>query len=135
MRSNLKSFAARRRRCLETLRLGAELEDSDAVGGPVGEEGLPDDPVAGDGAPESAVVTCSTVVAHHEVMVRRNLDLFRQIAGSSGAARPDLPVALDRLAVHDRDSVLDAQAVAADGDDALDEVGVGLLGRCLRTGL
>ena len=59
---------ARQSRCRQI----RALEDADPVRGPVGGEGLADDPVAGDGPPEAAVVAGPTVVAHHEVMVGRN---------------------------------------------------------------
>ena len=64
--------------------LGLALEDSDSAWRPVGGEGLADDPVSGDRSPEPAVVDSPTVVAHHEVMVGRNGDLFGQIALCSG---------------------------------------------------
>src|SRR5690242_17292433 len=75
-RSNLKSLAAWRRlrftaareRRLGSWASAAGSEDADAVGRPVGEEGLADDPGAWDGSPEAAVVAVPTVVAHHEVV-------------------------------------------------------------------
>src|SRR3954469_14873943 len=80
-RSNLKSLAAWRwrRRRADAFRVRF-LEGSDSAGRPVGEEGLADDPISGDRAPEAAVVASSTVVAHHEVVIGWNGDLFRQIA-------------------------------------------------------
>ena len=63
-------------------RLRAGLEDRS---GPAASRwrSAPDDPVSQNGSPEAAVVARATVVAHHEVMVIRNSDLFRQIAGSA----------------------------------------------------
>ena len=63
------------------------LEEPDAVGRPVGEEGLADDPVARDRAPEAAVVARPTVVAHHEVVVGRDRDRLGQVAAAAAATR------------------------------------------------
>src|SRR5690242_5204962 len=65
------------------------LKAADAVWGPVGGKGLTDDPVLGDGSPEAAVVACPTVVAHHEVMVGRDRDRPRLVAGFGAAAGDD----------------------------------------------
>jgi hypothetical protein len=68
-------------------------------------------------------------------VVLRNNYLFRVIALICSPTGLDFPISLDRLAVHDRNSVLDPQPIAADGDDPLDEVRVrelrGRLGACL----
>src|SRR5918994_2513036 len=109
------------------------LEDADLLGGPIRGEGLADEPVSGDRSPESAVVALSTIVAHHEVMVRRNGDLPREIAFAARAARAR-EVILGPLAVHDRHPVRYSQGVPWAGDDAFDEVDVRLLRRGLRAG-
>ncbi len=57
------------------------LEAADLSGRPVGGEGIADDPLLGDGAPFPAVCGFPTVVAHHEVVIGRDRDLFLQIAG------------------------------------------------------
>src|SRR6202011_6060860 len=70
------------------------LEDSDAVGRPVGGEGSADDPSCGDGAPEPAVVGFATVVAHHEPVPGRNLDRCREVALLAAPAGADVGVLL-----------------------------------------
>src|SRR5436190_9890600 len=95
-------------------------EESDPVGGPVGEEGDSDNPAVRNWTPEPAVVRLTTVVPHHEVIAGRNNDRLRKIAVRSSAAGGDVGVLLrdgDGVDVHstDRDPV--------DGtrDHALDE--------------
>ena len=85
----------------------------------------------GDGAPESAVVRLATIVAHHEVVPGRNRD---RVGGSCSRRRRRRRTVADerllrRLAVADHAAVADRDRVARAGDDALDEVHVGLLGR------
>ena len=101
------------------------LEEADALGRPVGGEGATDDPLARDRAPEPAVVGLATVVAHHEPMVGGNLDRPREVAAGSALARPREAVGL-ALAVDEGVAALDVQRVARAGDDALDEVDLGL---------
>src|SRR4051812_45345575 len=60
---------------------GRFLERADALRRPVGEERSADDPLLGDGAPDSAVIAVPTVVAHHKKVVRRNLDRRAFLAG------------------------------------------------------
>src|SRR6201999_2783893 len=78
-------------------------------------------------SPEAAVVARPTVVAHHEVMVGRDGDGLRQIAGSAGRAGVDEAL-LGDLSVDDRMAVLHAERVTRPGDDPLDEVDVRLAG-------
>src|SRR5207344_2857919 len=87
------------------------LEDPDAVGGPVGDEGLADDPSTGLGSPEAAVIAFATVVAHHEVMIRRNPDRLRQIADSAVSTGPNVGLVELDNAVDDRMSIADGQCV------------------------
>src|SRR3954471_1382507 len=126
-KANRRRLRASRRRW--NFPFGA-LEPADAVWGPVGGKGLADDPVSGDRSPETAVVTCPTVVAHHEVHVGWNLDLFRHIALFAAAAGVDVGLVALLDPVDDRVAAFDGQGVPRSGDDALDEVLVGLpLGR------
>src|SRR5215210_2529188 len=117
---------------LERLRRRARriaLEEPDPLGRPVGGEGFADDPLSWNGSPEPAVVGAATVVAHHEVVVGRNLDLAREIAGLTTAAglRERLLLA---LAVEDHVTPADGDPIPGPGYDALDEVHVRpLLGR------
>ena len=60
------------------------------VGRPVGGEGLSNDPVARDWAPEAAVLALPTVVAHHEVMIGGNLDRLGEVAGTAAATGVDV---------------------------------------------
>src|SRR5918995_4614737 len=134
-RSKRNSRAALRRRRFAAARrdpvglAGVPLEEADLVDRPVREEGLSYDPVAGDGPPVAAVVASSTVVAHHEVMVRRNGDAFREIAASESGAGLD-EVLFGLHSVDHRASALDRKGVSRPGDDPLDEVRVrALIGR------
>src|SRR4051812_4915533 len=102
------------------------LEETDPLRRPVGGEGAADDPLTGNGTPEPAVVGLPTVVAHHEPVVGRNRDLGREVAPRAALAGPR-EVVLLLLAVHVRMAVADVDPVARAGDDALDEVHVGLL--------
>src|SRR6185369_16518726 len=76
----------------------------------------------------------STVVAHHEVVIWRNGDLLGEIAGALSATWANFPIPLERLAVDDRDALIDRERVARARDHALDEVLVGLVARRLRAG-
>lgn len=106
------------------------LEEPDAVGGPVGSEGVADDPAGGHGAPESAVVGLATVVPHHEPVSGRNLDGGREVALLDAAAGPDVAVLL-AFAVAVDVPFPDGERVPGAGDDALDEVD----GALVRVGL
>src|SRR6185312_933874 len=109
------------------------LEGADAARGPVGEERDPDEPFIGDGAPETAVVRETTVVAHHEVMTGRNLDRRPEIAGTVHPAGVDVAILLlDPVAVDV--AILDEDHVTRSRHDALDEGLGGLLGRRLVAG-
>src|SRR6478752_4636047 len=99
-----------------------DLEEADAVGRPVGGEGLADEPIAGYGSPVTAVVACPTVVAHHEVMVGRDGDRLGQIASSAVAAGQRVGLVLLDHAVDDRVPVANREGVAGPGDEPLDEV-------------
>src|SRR6476469_6001736 len=102
----------------------APLKRADAPRRPVRREGLADDPIDRDRAPEAPVVGRAAVVAHAEDVAARDRDRPRQVAAlTSGAGRDErlaleLAVAYDVAAAH-RD------AVAPHPDDPLDE---GLLG-------
>src|SRR3954468_4495226 len=102
------------------------LQDADALGRPVGGKGATDDPLARDGTPEAAVVGLATVVAHHEPVVGGNGDRPGEVAPRPALAGPREAVLL-ALAVDVRVPALDVQRVARAGDDALDEVDLGLL--------
>src|SRR5215207_6933877 len=116
---------ARRASRADSPRAGGSSEQSDAPGGPVGGEGAADDPVARNGSPEPAVVGSPTVVAHHEVMVGGNGDFAREVAILPAAAGADELVLLT-LPVQDHVPAPDRDPVTRAGDDALDEVDVGL---------
>jgi len=110
------------------------LEGSEAVGWPVGDKCLTDDPVPWHRTPEPAVVAGGAIVTHHEVMIGWNGDLIRHIAPVYIPAGPDEVL----LRLHPIDHgvpVVDAQPVAGCGDDPLDEVGVRPLARRLRAWL
>src|SRR6516225_10529244 len=82
------------------------LEESDPVGRPVGQERLPDDPGAGDGSPEPAVLRVRPVVAHHVVIAAGNGDRLREVAHRIAVALHDVGVCLglsvaDHVAVDD----------------------------------
>src|SRR5215208_7595769 len=117
-RSKAKSFRPR----------GRFLRDADPFRRPVGEERSTDDPILGDGAPDTAVGGVPTVVAHHKKVTWRNPDLPRQVARFARFVRTNpwlvLPFAVD---VHP--SGLHAETVAGHPDDTLDEVRVGALRR------
>src|SRR4029077_9093936 len=117
-----RSKANRRRLRASLRRPVRDLEGADAVGWPVGGKGLADDPFLGDGSPEAAVVTCATVVAHHEVVVGRDLDRLRHVAGGGAAAGDDVRLVGLLDAVDDGVAILDRERVARPGDDPLDEV-------------
>jgi hypothetical protein len=69
-------------------RIAAGLEDPDAVGGPVGGESSPDDPLCGHRAPEATVVGFAPVIAHHEPVTSGDLDWFREVAeGDEGCSQ------------------------------------------------
>src|SRR5215204_973169 len=102
------------------------LEEPDPLGGPVGGEGSADDPVARDGSPEAAVVGSATIVAHHEVVIGGNRDRLGEVAALAVPARDRVVVRLE-LAVEGDVALVDREPVARAGDDALDEVDVGLL--------
>src|SRR3954454_12936853 len=110
------------------------LQQADALRRPVRGKGVADDPVARDGAPEAAVVRRAAVVAHHEVVVLRDRDRRREVALRAAATGSDERLRL-ALAIADDVPVLDRERVAWAGDDALDEVHVGLPGGRLRTRL
>src|SRR5215207_1769439 len=110
------------------------LEEPDPLGRPVGGEGFADDPLSGNGTPEPAVVGAATVVAHHEVVVGRNADLAREIAGLTTAAGLD-ELLLLALAVEDHVPAADGEPVPRSGHHALDEVDVRPLLRRLRADL
>src|SRR5579871_1650682 len=96
------------------------LEESDPVRRPVGQERLPDDPGAGDGPPEPAVLGVRAVVAHHVVVASGNGDRLGEVARRVAVALHDVGVGL-RLAVADHVSVDDREMVARESDHALDE--------------
>src|SRR5436190_18229887 len=99
----------------------AASEDADAAGGPVGGEGLPDDPSPRYWAPEPAVVGLATIVAHHEPMTGRNGYRLREGASPAGIAVTG--VADERLllnlAVQHHMAVLYGDPVARPRDDAV----------------
>ena len=130
-----RSNANRRRLRASRRRPVRDLEGADAVGWPVGGKGLADDPVSGDGSPEAAVVAGSTVVAHHEVVVGRDRDRLRQVAGGGAAAGDDVGLVGLLDAVDDRVAVFDRERVARPGDDPLDEVLARLARGRLRAGI
>src|SRR5581483_4267604 len=101
-----------------------DLEETDSIRRPVGRKGLTDDPAARNRSPEAAVVAGTTIVAHHEVIVGRDRDWLRHVAGRPGAAAAGIDEGLPRHhAVDNRMAVLDVEAVAGAGDDSLDEIG------------
>src|ERR671936_521934 len=129
-RSNERSNANRRR----PLRTAEPLERPDPPGWPVREEGLSDDPFFRDRPPRAAIVAFPTVVAHHKKVIRRNSDLFREIADF--AARVRLDVGLFELLPVDPDASRDhLQVVPRKAYHALDEVRRRLLLRGLGTRL
>src|SRR6478672_10432284 len=116
---------ARRREVALPVRSAAATssEEADALGRPVGGEGLPDDPLLGDGAPEPAVVGRATVVAHHEPVTGGNRHGLGQVAALAAAARLGERLLLELAVEHDV-PVADRDLVARACDDALDEVHV-----------
>ena len=83
---------------------------------------------SGTGSPEAAVVTGSTIVAHHEVVVGRDGDLLRQVAAADSAAdKARMKSSSASTPFTTGWPLLNAQRVARAGDDALDEVRLGLL--------
>src|SRR6185437_8294965 len=78
-----------------------DLEEADAIGGPVGEECLADQPTLGDGAPVAAVERVRTIVAHHVVVAPRYGDggtevaFAGAVAGDGEGAGLRAPVAVD----------------------------------------
>src|SRR6478672_2246785 len=110
------------------------LQQADALRRPVRGEGVADDPVARDRAPEAAVVGRATVVTHHEVVLGRDRYGRWKVAALAAAAGRGEGLLL-ALAVEDDMAVLDGDGVAGTGDDPLDEVDVGLLGRRRGAGL
>src|SRR3954471_24131177 len=98
------------------------LEGADSARGPVGEEGLADDPLLGDGSPVAAIVALPTVVAHHKKVPRRNLDGFLQIAEFVAACSLVDVRLVERLAVDVGAIAIHVERVARQAYDALDEV-------------
>src|SRR6476661_5203259 len=100
-------------------------EQADAADRPVRREGAADDPAARDGAPEAAVLRVATVVAHHEVVTRRDGDRRREVAPGAAAApcagAVDVGVLL-ALSVAVDVAAADVDAVAGEADHALDVV-------------
>src|SRR6266536_1333598 len=128
-RPNERSNANRRR----PVRNAGALERADAARGPVGEEGLPDDPLLRDRTPFAAIRALSTIVAHHKKVPRRNRDLASLVADVAALIRPDERLFL-LLAVDEHAPTDHLQAVARYADHALDEVGVRALRRRPRAG-
>src|SRR5437764_8459428 len=102
-------------------------EESDPVGGPVGEEGDSDNPAVRNWTPEPAVVRLTTVVPHHEVIAGRNNDRLRKIAVRTASAPRNVGVFLPGAVAVDVPAS-DRDPVAGTRDHALDE-GRGRLAR------
>src|SRR6185436_15897622 len=98
-------------------------EETDALGRPVGGEGLPDDPLLGNWSPEPAVVGRATVVAHHEPVPGGNRHGLGQVAALAATARLGERLLLE-LAVEHHVAVADRDLVARARHHALDEVHV-----------
>src|SRR3954452_19804114 len=110
---------------------GRFLRRADALGRPVGEEGYADDPLLGDGTPDTAVGGVATVVAHHKKVTWRNRDFARLVTRFARCVRTNERLVLP-FAVDVDPSFLHREVVAGHPDDALDEVRVRpLLGRLL----
>src|ERR1700761_450776 len=96
------------------------LQKAEPARGPVSQDRAPDDPLARDRAPIAAVLGVRTIVAHHVVLARRNLDRGRQVARAGAAAGDGVRVVLAH-AVADHVPVDDADAVAREPNQTLDE--------------
>src|SRR6516165_3789242 len=94
------------------------LEDADAVGWPVGEKRVSDDPASRDGTPESAVVGVAAVVAHHEPHAARHADRGCKRAGGQAGVRVTVGFSAP---VPDHVPVLDCDDVTGSGNDSFDE--------------
>src|SRR3954451_8304202 len=143
-RSSERSKAKRRR----PVRAGRFLEGADAVWGPVGEEGSPDDPLLRNRSPLATVIALGTVVAHHKKVVGWNLNRIRQIAERTCRV---VPVFVDERLVlllggglrglcvrrlrQVHAPLLDLDPVPRKAHDALDEVAARLVRRGLRARL
>src|SRR3954453_7780824 len=110
---------------------GRFLRRADALWRPVREEGSADDPLLGDGSPDTAVGGVATVVAHHKKVSWRNRDFARLVTRFARSVRTNeglvLPFAVDvdPLLPH-------REVVSGHPADALDEVRVRpFLGRLL----
>src|SRR5665213_3278099 len=115
-----------------------QSEDADSIRGPVGGNGLPDDP-AGNRSPIAAVVGVAAIVAHHEPVAGRDPDRRGEVALRAQAAGFDVgvlllhePTLLGRPA--EDVSFADVDFVSRTGNGALDEVFARLAGHRLRAG-
>src|SRR4051812_12299865 len=116
---------------------GRFLRRADALGRPVREEGSADDPLLGDGAPDTAVGGVATVVAHHKKVTWRNRDFARLVTRFARSVRTNEGFVLP-LTVDVDPAFPNGEVVPRHPDDALDEVRVGpflrrLLARRART--
>src|SRR4051794_12289354 len=102
---------------------GGFLRRADALGRPVREEGSADDPLLGDGAPDTAVGGVATVVAHHKKVTWRNRDFARLVTRFARCVRTNERLLL-LLAVDVDASGPHGEVVARHPDDPLDEVRV-----------
>src|SRR5207247_656800 len=81
-------FRAGDRNCRRTTQWGAFkrlVDKADAAEGPEDELGFAYDAVAGEGAPEAAVVAVVAVIAHHEEFIRTELQRAVYREGGAGA--------------------------------------------------
>src|SRR4051794_32902042 len=102
---------------------GRFLRRADALGRPVREEGSADDPLLGDGAPDTAVGGVATVVAHHKKVTWRNRDFARLVTRFARSVRTNEGFVLP-LAVDVDPPFPHREVISGHPDDALDEVRV-----------